>query len=1234
MPRSLLPAVIGFEWRYQTRRLTFAASAALLALVPFATVATGFGPPSLAVNSPYIIVETTALLTLVSVFVLPLLCIGAAVRDDEYRMRELIGATPVSPGALLGGRLVGVVLAGGLLQLLAMAALAALPFAVAVPDGRVAPFRLLPYAWSMLVFVLPNLLLCTALLYVIAAWSRSTLATFVASIGIYCGYFVTALMVDSPLMAGTRPPTPELLARVAVLDPFGLSAFFEQSRYWTPDERSSRLPALTGHLLLNRALVLAASGLLLVPLHWLDRRARHRSLTRAVARARQALRPESAQATDTPTMATPLSPRERVTPSPAAWWRTSGAALRLEVALLAQSWPLRALLVLWAAVMAIEAFGQLGGGEYGTRLLASSAVMADAVPTALWLVGTLSAHYFASEVVWRERSLRFDGIRDATPVASTSLLVGKLGALLLPVALTVVGFGTAMAVHVVAGGLPVEWRVYGAHVATSLVPLFVTTLLAVALQLLAGNRWLGLFVGLLLAYVAKDGATLGLEHPLLRFGAAPTLRWSDLDGFGAPLASFVAWQALWALGALVLVGLAAALWPRGAVSPWLERLRALPDAARRTLTPHGRMALGGAALLFVAAYGTMAHRTIVVTGWQSQADDVAWRAAYERAYRRLAGTPQPVIVHADLHIALEPELRRATFRTALVLENRTAQAIDTLWVMPSRDATDVTVSVADATPRRDARFGVVRLALAHPLAAGARDTLHVSFTLDRGGVRADDFAQDIAANGTFVRSMTFLPTLGYQPRHELPADEAELRAQHALGVATPTLLPAAASDSLMAIVRARGTEPSWLTVHTTVSTSEDQVAIAPGDLVREWRERGRRFFTYHLDTPGTPVLAVASGRYDVVRRVHDGLTVELYHHQPHGVQAERIVEIAASSVQRLQQHFGAYPHRTLRVVEIPASWGFGAFATTGALFLTESRGMLADAREGDVDLLLRRIGHEVAHQWWGHAVDPLPLEGSLVLVESLAKYGEQLLMEHDHGPDAVLDMLSYDADRYLAGRAESPTLEPTLATVRDEAWMYYGKGTLAFHALRASLGDSALLGALRTLLEREGGTHGAATVTQFVEALRAAAPDDEVRADVDEWFTDRILWDMAADSTAPASAVRTPRGVHIRAQFRVTRRRTDSTGEYAVSADGRRVDVAIVDGVLETPRTLARLRVPVTDGVARVDTVLRGVSPRDAVSLAVLIDPALRHIEQNRSDNRVEIGVPAGASAAGSRNRR
>ena len=41
----------------------------------------------------------------------------------------------------------------------------------------------------------------------------------------------------------------------------------------------------------------------------------------------------------------------------------------------------------------------------------------------------------------------------------------------------------------------------------------------------------------------------------------------------------------------------------------------------------------------------------------------------------------------------------------------------------------------------------------------------------------------------------------------------------------------------------------WVDMSAIISTTPDQIAIAPGSLVREWQQDGRRYFEYKLDHP-------------------------------------------------------------------------------------------------------------------------------------------------------------------------------------------------------------------------------------------------------------------------------------------------------------------------------------------------------------------------------------------------
>ncbi|MCC6245625.1 MAG: hypothetical protein IT353_22530, partial [Gemmatimonadaceae bacterium] len=724
-----LAGAVRFEWASQTRRLSYAASVLLLVLAALALVSTGFGPASLAINGAYIVTESVALITLLAVFGLPMLCVSAVVRDDEYRMRELIASTPVSLRVLLGGRLLGVCAAALAAMVVAVLALAILPQIITTPADRLMPPSVAPYLSAFVLIVIPNPLFCVALVFGVAAVTRSTLATFAASIAIYAGYWVIAMMVDSPLMAGARPATPELLSRAARLDPFALSAFFEQTRYWTPTQRNTQTIALSGNLLINRTWVVLLSVLAIAPLPWVL--SREVSLG-SMSRWRRSPRPRA----DSPAQgvgavvdaSTPTRAQRSYSPSPhdfARWRHAFFAIAGLESTVLLMSWPIRVLLALWAAMIGIEAFSQLSSGEYGTRMLASSGVLADTVPQGLWLIGTLCVLYFAADAVHRERLLRIDGVIDATPVDDSAVLTGKLVALaLVPVAFTLVGYGAAMTVHATHPGLPIDPRVYGWHALTSLWPLLTFAGVAVALQVAIGNRWLALFAGLVLVVLAEQGEALGLEHPLLRFGAAPRLQWSDLDGFGAPFTSWVAFQSLWTLCALTAMSLAAVFGSRANATP---RKRWLPWVAASGAS---RAMFAVCGMAFVIGYGLMVYATTGSDRWQSVATAQTWRASYERTFRLLAMRPQPSVIDAQLDISLEPTRRRAVVQGIVTLENRHDVAIDSVWVSLPRDAEQPSVTVAGAhvAPAPGA-FGVHVVALARSLRSRERITLAYSFTL-------------------------------------------------------------------------------------------------------------------------------------------------------------------------------------------------------------------------------------------------------------------------------------------------------------------------------------------------------------------------------------------------------------------------------------------------------------------------------------------------------------------------
>ena len=60
-------------------------------------------------------------------------------------------------------------------------------------------------------------------------------------------------------------------------------------------------------------------------------------------------------------------------------------------------------------------------------------------------------------------------------------------------------------------------------------------------------------------------------------------------------------------------------------------------------------------------------------------------------------------------------------------------------------------------------------------------------------------------------------------------------------------------------------DADWVDVTTTISTAPDQIAIAPGSLMKSWEANGKKYFTYKLDHKSLNFYSFISARYEVAR---------------------------------------------------------------------------------------------------------------------------------------------------------------------------------------------------------------------------------------------------------------------------------------------------------------------------------------------------------------------------------
>lgn len=1052
----MLTDLIRFEWRYHTRQPAFVAAAGLFLLAGFGLTASGFGARNVALTSSYLVTETLALVSLFSLFAIAVFVANAAIRDAEHRMEELVFSTPVARVHYLFSRFGGAFLATVTAVAMAPVGMMLATRMPGLDPARVGAIHPLAYLTAFVVMVVPTLLFATALLFALAILTRSPLATYAASIFIYVLYLVCAALTNSPLMAGSTPgATSGPLA--ALLDPFGLSSFFEVTRYWTAAEKNARFVGAQGALLLNRALWSGAAAILC-------------AVTYRLFRFRL-LRKPGTKAThdDAPQAHVDYRPVEPTPGGLRGFLATYASATRLDVRAAVRGVPALLLFVLWFVLAIVTLREDLFGVEYGASLVPATPLIVASLQAPLWIIGLLLVIYYAAEVFWREQRYGMALLIDATPVRSAAMVLAKWTTMAVLIALTItLGIVAGLMIQLTHGYSDFQPLVYLSLFYFVGLPLALYAAAAMAIHALSPGKYAGLLFVLLFVVVTRRPSVLGLEHALWSYAGGPSVDVSAMYGFEDTIRPFGRLMLHWSVMAVLFMTVAALSW---------RRLRDSTTARLRALGRHAR-ALAPLLVLLSLTTAWIAYET---RGETSTSERLDWKAGYERRYRSLATLPQPSIIAVRTNVALFPDSRALHISGDYTLRNDTAQPIRTIDVAARRGAHAYRFTIPAARLSRDDRpFGMARFELARPLQHGEHTTLHFDLHFDGA-----DSA--VIENGTLVMNFLTFPSLGYRSAEEL-RDPRE-RAKRGLGA--PTL---SESEDTDAVTSTDAFDLQRVAFDAIVSTSADQLAIAPGQLLRTWDAHGRRFFHYRSEHPIRNRFAFASGRYAVEHRQSGDVDVSIAYHPAHRANVKAMLDTAVRTLRYCDREFGAYPHRQLKLVEIPTS-SFGGYAAPDTIFFSETRTFLVDQRDPDApDLVARRVAHEVAHQWWGHQLIAANRPGALVLTESLAKYTELLILEQLHGREPVRQLLDYERDRYLAGRAGAEERERPLMTVLDQPYVYYSKGALVFYAIRNLLGERALNTALRRLA-----TTNNATTTDLLAQLRAVSTDAQYTR-IDGWF--------------------------------------------------------------------------------------------------------------------------------------
>ncbi|MBK9631156.1 MAG: hypothetical protein IPO62_08820 [Saprospiraceae bacterium] len=337
---------------------------------------------------------------------------------------------------------------------------------------------------------------------------------------------------------------------------------------------------------------------------------------------------------------------------------------------------------------------------------------------------------------------------------------------------------------------------------------------------------------------------------------------------------------------------------------------------------------------------------------------------FQKQYKKYEQILQPRITSVFVKLDIFPESNSFKADGKYTLINKTNQIIDTLMIKTGFDEISriyfdikATVLIEDSI----FKFAIYKL----DKGIEPNDSITLRFTITNQKNTLLTQYSNILKNGTYLKSDIF-PRLGYFANTEIKnPNERSAHSNHYQSI-----------------------DADLVDFEAILSTTENQVAITSGLLIKEWIEKGRRYFHYKMDKPIKFVLGFNFGEFAVLNDHYKGLDLQIYHHPTHRYCLSQMMEGLKSALDYNTANFGPYQHKQVQIIEFPRSEGSYATTAGNCIQISEMR-FINDvnyAKSGGIDLSFYVAAHEFTHQWWGNQVVPADALGATMITESITEY--------------------------------------------------------------------------------------------------------------------------------------------------------------------------------------------------------------------------------------------------------
>ena len=1126
-------------------------------------------------NSPIALYNLIGLFTKLALFIIPSIVGNAVYRDFKSNAHHILFSYPIKKSGYLPGKFLSsflVVVGIAILFLVGCFLGTMLPCA---DEDLITIFRLNIYVNLFIVYLLPNLLLFSTIIFGIVLFTRSIYVGFITTVTI-----IILREILLRLTAGADVNTISLL-----FEPFGEIATHFYTSTWSIIEQNI-LEIPTGNfILLNRMLWLLTSFTITFLCFYKFSFSQNPTILNINKRKnadKPLLKDGGIIKVNLPIV---LHNYSFIGNIKRAWLLSikEYSAIIKTGAFIS--------IVLTGSLFVYVLLSQMNA-PYGVKILPATWVMLAFPVLFFSLLINFVTFLYAGILVQRSRTYRMMQLVDTTAIPNWALALSKFFALIkIQATLLSIILVIGILVQVTNGYYRLELAHYFFDLfCIHLIGFIIWAFAALLVQTVFTNSWLGLFMLILLFFGISELQIIGIENYLFRFNQNPDagfyLKYSDLSGYTHSLKPYFIYKIYWFCVGLFLFCLCLVFWQRG-VS---ESLKARLSTSFQRFK-HSLLVPSISILVIVIATGFWIHTketNSLKPMTESEKKGIYGEA--DKKYQKYQYMIQPRIIAVDVVMDIYPVQQNFSSSGNYTLVNKSNINIDTLLVNTSLDViTEFKINYPASIIISDKTAGFTMLLLNNPLKVG--DTLMLSYTVKNISNNIFYKHSLVEKNGTYITSLIY-PTIGYRPNS----------------------FSANPEDSIALQNHYRSSDADYIDFKATISTTNSQIAVAPGYLKNHWVKNERSYYEYQSSSPVTNDYAFVSGNYIITKDKWKNIEIEIYHHKTHTANIGNMIKGLKATLDYSETNYSPYQHKQIRFIEYSRSTGDFAQSFANTIPCSEIGFIMDIDKKGERGINLPFIGasHELAHQWWGMQAIPADVNGAKMITESMAEFVSLKVLEKEYGKSKALEFLGKSMNTYLRKSNEDDTQELPLIynTGNDKAYIPYQKGMLALNAMSHYLGEEKLNNALKKYLNQIYHQKAPYTTSlEMVDYIKRETPDS-LKYLIHDLFEDVILYDNKITEAKVTQLSNRQFEVELLVDVRKYRREKSNTLEIKVTDDF--VEIGFYSTITDKlPIEVKRIRV---DESKKLKKFTIGFKPGK-----ITIDPYLLMIDKNSKDNSIQF---------------